>query len=129
MVVHDNPDVLRAVDHVLRVHGYDLLTARTAAEALAKMSQQPHLVILDSPLPDMTAPQLCRRLRNAEATVDLPVIILAARHQVPPAADAYVLKPIDAHSLLACVAELINQSSAAISALANVKNTSSAAQF
>ena len=69
-------------------------------------------------------------LNDHDSLRDDPLLqILTERNQLHPAADAYVLKPIDAHSLLACVAELINQLPTPIPSPANLKNTSFAAQF
>ena len=53
LVVDDEPQILRGLTTMLRGAGYDVVTAATAADALASAAANPpEAVILDLVLPD-----------------------------------------------------------------------------
>jgi two-component system KDP operon response regulator KdpE len=106
LVVDDEPQILRALETTLRVEGYEVDTAATAEEALAKAAmRQPEAIILDLVLPDRSGIEVCRELR---AWTQVPIIILSAvgdeREKVEAldrGADDYVTKPFGGDELLA----------------------------
>ncbi len=80
MVVDDSPNTLRVVGYTLEAEGYEVMTAETGAEALEKMSaEQPHLVVLDIMLPDMTGLQVCHQLRSKVETAEIPIVMLTGK--------------------------------------------------
>ena len=80
LVVDDEEDLLDLVEMNLRREGFQSLRATTGQEALAVARSQPlGCVILDLMLPDMTGTEVCRRLRAAAETRDVPVLMLTAR--------------------------------------------------
>ena len=106
LVVDDEPQILRALETTLRVEGYDVETAATAEDALAKAAMRPpDAVILDLVLPDGSGTDVCRELR---AWTRVPIVILSAvgdeREKVAAldaGADDYVTKPFGGEELLA----------------------------
>ena len=106
LVVDDEPQILRALQTNLRGAGYEVETAATKKEALAKAAMRPpDAVILDLVLPDGRGTDVTRELRQ---WTDVPVILLSAvgeeREKVAAfdaGADDYVTKPFGIDELLA----------------------------
>jgi len=106
LVVDDEPQILRALETTLRVEGYEVETAETAEDALARAAMRPpEAIILDLVLPDGSGTDVCRELRT---WTQVPIVILSAvgdeREKVAAldaGADDYVTKPFSADELLA----------------------------
>jgi DNA-binding response OmpR family regulator len=117
MVVDDSPNTLRVVGYALEAEGYEVMTAETGAEALEKISaEQPHLVVLDIILPDMTGLQVCHQLRSKVETAEIPIVMLTGKDQIPDkirglqaGADAYIVKPVKASTVVATVVEALEE--------------------
>ncbi len=115
MVVDDSPNTLRVVSYALEAEGYEVQTAETGAEALDKISAElPNLVVLDIMLPDMTGLQICHQLRSKVETAEIPIVMLTGKDQIPDkirglqaGADAYIIKPVKASTVVARVAEVL----------------------
>jgi CheY-like chemotaxis protein len=67
LVVDDDPIMRQLETHILRHHGYQVLQADTAVEALrlAADTAPIHLLITDYLMPEVDGFQLTRRLRGA----------------------------------------------------------------
>ena len=117
LIVDDEPNILRLIGYSLEVAGYEIVTAKTGAEALKVVElEQPDLIVLDVMLPDMSGLDICQQLRKKPQTTDLPIIMLSARAQVADkveglkaGADEYVTKPVDAEEMTARVAALLER--------------------
>ncbi|OGO27593.1 MAG: hypothetical protein A2136_06350 [Chloroflexi bacterium RBG_16_54_11] len=115
LVVDDEPNVLRMVGYALHTEGFAVVVAKNGAEALAKIqSETPDLVILDVLLPDISGEEVCKQLRMKPETLDLPIIMLSARSEVPDkvrgfeaGADEYIVKPITPEELIARIKALL----------------------
>jgi two-component system KDP operon response regulator KdpE len=108
LIVDDEPQILRALKTTLRGAGYEVDTAATAAEALAKAAARPpEAVILDLILPDGNGIDVCRELRT---WTQAPIVVLSAVGEeadkvaaLDAGADDYVTKPFGVDELLARV--------------------------
>jgi len=106
LVVDDEPQILRALRINLRVRQYEVLTAATAAQALAMAAAHPpDLVLLDLGLPDMDGVEVIAGLRG---WTSVPIIVLSGRadssdkvEALDAGADDYVTKPFGMEELLA----------------------------
>lgn len=78
LIVDDEPSNLKILKAYLTPAGYSLLEARSGMEALAKSELIPDLILLDVLMPEMDGLETCRRLKENEATRDIPVIFLSA---------------------------------------------------
>ena len=115
LVADDDPDILMLVSLTLERDGYDVATARDGHAALeAAHARLPHLAILDLMMPGLDGCEVTRRLRSAEATREIPIVILTAfaeegqaTRALAAGADAYMKKPFSAHDLLAKAASLL----------------------
>lgn len=80
LVVDDHEDTLVIVGYAFEHAGFAFQGARNRAEmrdALAK--DAPDLIVLDVMLPGINGYQIIEELRAAEATRDIPVIVITAR--------------------------------------------------
>ena len=106
LVVDDEPQILRALQTMLRGAGYDVETAATAESALASAAAHPPaVVILDLVLPDGSGTDVARELRTWS---EAPIVVLSAVGEekekiaaLDAGADDYVTKPFGVDELLA----------------------------
>ncbi|HKX94984.1 MAG TPA: response regulator [Methylibium sp.] len=113
LLVEDDRELRATLRDVLRVEGYEVLTAASLSEGLALLAHAGHaaddpgadLVVLDLGLPDGDGETLLGALRRRHA---LPVIVISARdvegHKVrllDAGADDYLVKPFGVGELLA----------------------------
>jgi DNA-binding NtrC family response regulator len=109
LVVDDEPDLANVIRYNLSRRGHTVTTAGSAEEALQLLAGTitPDMLISDVMMPGMDGMELCRRLRAAPATSDIPVILLTAR--AAPAdrqegfrsgCDDYLGKPFDMAELM-----------------------------
>lgn len=111
LVVDDDPDVRHLVEMKLRLDGIETLTATNGQEALDVLAANDvDLVVLDLMMPVMDGIEACRRIREVDAMVDLPVIMLTAKAQASDiqagfstGATDYVVKPFSPRELLSRV--------------------------
>src|SRR2546430_13330694 len=108
LVVDDDLQLLKIVEHNLEAEGYRVLTAREGQHALETIERDsPDLVLLDIMLPRMDGLEVCQRAREFSA---VPVIMITARGQsqdkikgLDLGADDYLTKPFRVDELLARV--------------------------
>lgn len=125
LVVEDERQMLRFLRATLTSHGYRLLEAETAAEAVRlASSHNPDLILLDLGLPDADGIDVTRRLREWSRT---PIIVLSARGRdddkveaLDAGADDYLTKPFSVNELLARMRVALRHAGAAGAAAAPV---------
>jgi two-component system phosphate regulon response regulator PhoB len=108
LIVDDERDILSLLDFNLRQAGMETLLAASGEEALAQVRRQvPDLVLLDLMLPDIPGTEVCRRLKSAERTARVPVVMLTAKGEEVDrvvgfelGADDYVVKPFSVRELV-----------------------------
>jgi two-component system response regulator RegX3 len=109
LIVEDDRVQAEFLAEVLRLEGYAVVIARTAAEALARAngSPPPDLVLVDVVLPDLSGTEVVRRVRAASK---VPIILVTSKRQVTDrvigldaGADDFVPKPFEPAELLARV--------------------------
>lgn len=106
LVVDDTPEEIDILAGLLS-NSYKVLAATNGETALhIAKSSQPDLILLDIVMPGMDGIEVCRRLKEDENTVDIPLIFLSAKadgedceHGMELGGDAYLKKPVDAQSL------------------------------
>src|SRR3954453_24041845 len=107
LAADDDEDILQLVAFRLGRSGYRVLQARHGEEAIALATEHPpDLAVLDVGMPKMDGLEVARRLRAAEATKNIPIIMLTPRAQDPDAkggfdagANDYLRKPFSPKEL------------------------------
>jgi two-component system KDP operon response regulator KdpE len=116
--VEDEKNISHFVTAVLTSNNYDVIVARTGAEALAMAtSQSPDLILLDLGLPDMDGASIIKTIRSWS---QLPILVVSARmHErdkveaLDMGADDYITKPFGPSELLARIRAAIRHAGAA----------------
>jgi len=80
LCIDDNEGVRELLKEILEEEGYDVISAATGKDGVAKaLHYRPDLVILDLLIPDMDGFELSQALKNNAATADIPIIVLTAK--------------------------------------------------
>ncbi|HYD56933.1 MAG TPA: response regulator [Burkholderiales bacterium] len=115
LVADDEPNIVTALEFVLRRAGYEVAVASTGEEALRQLEAQvPDLVLLDVMMPELSGYDVCRRIRERPEWRAIKVVMLSARGREPETrqgmeagADLYVVKPFSNAELLCRIAALL----------------------
>ncbi|HEU5345732.1 MAG TPA: response regulator [Ktedonobacterales bacterium] len=115
LVVDDSWTDLTLIATPLRESGYEVVTAADGDEALEMVgSERPQCVVLDVVLPKQNGFQVCRKLKQNEASRHIPVILVSGKNTpldkkwgLQQGADLYITKPFDKEELLTGVRALI----------------------
>ena len=121
LIADDDEDILELVSFRLERAGYEVVTARDGAAALAAAQERlPDLAVLDVMIPGLNGYEVTQRLRADDATRDIPVILLTARVQeadvnrgFDAGADDYLRKPFSPQELRARVQAIMARRSRA----------------
>jgi two-component system phosphate regulon response regulator PhoB len=115
--VDDDNEVRETIRIHLERSGFMVREATGGEDAVQRvLEHMPALVVMDVTLRDTSGLQVCRRLRAAEATRALPIIMLTARKSevdrvvgLELGADDYVTKPFSPKELVARVRALLRR--------------------
>ncbi|WP_051071645.1 sigma 54-interacting transcriptional regulator [Azoarcus sp. KH32C] len=116
LLIDDDPGLLRLLSKRLREHGYEIDTAASAEEALARLATERFdLVISDVRLPGSDGLVLFSEIRRSFPA--LPVILLTGHGTIEDAVEAtsrgvfaYVTKPFDSRMLLSRIEQALQMS-------------------
>lgn len=129
LLVEDDADMAEMVSQVLEGEGFQVTWAKDGRDGLEKVSQnKPRLVLLDLSLPEMGGHDVCRNLRESEATRRLPIVMLTGRIDeaevvkgLAMGADDYVMKPFRPKELVARIHAILRRSEAVPATSATAK--------
>ncbi|MGB1149694.1 MAG: response regulator, partial [Alphaproteobacteria bacterium] len=80
LIVEDEEAIITLLDYNLRNAGYLTAIARDGEEAVdLARSLEPNAILLDWMLPLRSGLEVCRHLRRARETSEVPIIMLTAR--------------------------------------------------
>lgn len=116
LIVDDVPLNILLIKKMLSQYTFQIRTANGGQAALDAIAQKmPDLLLLDLMMPGIDGFEVIRRLRAAEATKELPIIILSALNSEQDIAKGFQLgandfinKPIIMEKLLSSVTTQIN---------------------
>ena len=114
LFVEDEPAIADPFGRALSREGYEVVVARSVAEARGRFARQPpDLVLLDLTLPDGDGRDLCHELR---AVSRVPIIMLTARGTeldrvtgLEIGADDYVVKPFSGAEVVARIRAVLRR--------------------
>ena len=117
LVIEDNRDSRDILAKLLRMSGYDVISANDGEAGLeAALQQNPDLIITDIHMPNMNGIEFVQRVRKNLTLDKVPVLVVTAfgaqvaREAVNAGADAAAEKPFDFDRFLLMVEELIGRS-------------------
>jgi PAS domain S-box-containing protein len=111
LIVDDDKNICRSLSFSFTEEGYSALETYSGSDAIRKVkSFNPDLILLDIILPDMTGMEVCKVIKEDEATRHIPIIMLTAMGDrvtktdgFGSGADDYISKPYDTFDVLARV--------------------------
>ena len=115
-IVDDDPDILILLRRVLEGAGHSVVSSDSSEQALKEIPGiRPDCVITDLKMPVMDGFELCRELRRRPELEKMKIIVLSAksydfdrRRARELGADGYIVKPINAGTLLASIDEFVS---------------------
>ena len=113
LIVDDDAGMTEACSMLLEAHGFQVNIAASAAEALAKMKETSHdLVISDCAMPGMSGLELSQTLKADPGTAAVPVLLISASLRCDIAQgssyESFLRKPFLAENLLGEVRKLLS---------------------
>jgi len=112
LVAEDDALYRHALDHLLTGKGYEVESVTDGLKALERAcaADAPRLLMLDWMMPGLQGPEICRRVREHGSLRYEYILLLTAKHNpddivegLEAGADDYLVKPFNAHELLARV--------------------------
>ncbi len=115
LLVEDNATIRDAFCLLLTESGYEMSCASCGEEALKSLRETvPDLILMDLGLPDIPGLELTRRLKEDEATRDIPVVAITGRAQEADeracraaGCAAHIAKPVNSRDLLEMIPAFI----------------------
>ncbi len=109
LAVDDDASVCEYYEHSLRLSGYDVEVAPSAAKAReALKKRRPDIILMDIMMPDQDGISFTRELRGEAETSDIPIIVVSGLADAGTLNDAllfgavdYLVKPIEIDTLKA----------------------------
>lgn len=117
LVVDDEEDILELVRYNLAKEGYQVTSALSGEEALAKLKDFPSdLILLDLMLPGLDGLDVCRQVKKHPVTANIPVIMLTAKGEdadivtgLELGAEDYITKPFSPRVMLARIKAVLRR--------------------
>lgn len=117
LVVDDEPNIVLALEFLLKQTGFRVRTVSNGEAALAAIAQElPDLVLLDVMIPGRDGYAVCQEIRSNPAWRDIRIIILTAKGRdiqwekgLSLGADEYVTKPFSMRELVERVRRMLDR--------------------
>lgn len=117
LIVDDEPNIVAALDYLLRRSGYEVQIASNGEQALQEVETfAPDLVLLDVMMPQKSGYEVCQRIRERADWSRIKVVMLSARGReaevnkgLSLGADLYITKPFSNADLIARIGELLGE--------------------
>ncbi len=111
LVIEDSAPARDMIVRYLHQFGFHVLTASNGEEAIEQISRyKPNIIILDVVLPDRNGFAICRDLKAAAETTNIPIVLCSIKTShadrfwgLKQGADAYLSKPVAEEDLLHAV--------------------------
>ena len=104
LVVDDSQAILDVIAVALEAEGYEVTTSLTGAYFRHMGHDLPDLILLDVLLSGEDGGEICQRLKSAERTRHIPLILISAHAGLPDTAtrcgaDGFLIKPFHLYEL------------------------------
>jgi len=82
LIVDDTPDNINVLKNILTPDGYQFYISTNGELAINVATKNiPDLILLDVMMPGIDGFETCKRLKNIEATKDIPIIFITAKNE------------------------------------------------
>lgn len=116
-IVEDEADIRELLEYSLEREGYEVDSAPEGVSGLARIRRRvPDLILLDLMLPGLDGLEICRRLKQDDATRGIPIIMVTAKGEeadvvlgLGMGADDYVPKPFSPKEVTARVKAVLRR--------------------
>ena len=114
LLVEDDNYVTAILWMLLKRSGFHVTTAVTGTEGLQlARNGSLDIIVLDVDLPGMSGLDVCRELKAAATTADLPVVFFSGQGNLAGeafelGAEAFLIKPTDVCRLVDCLHQILN---------------------
>ena len=116
LIVDDEPNIVVALEYLMRQNGFDVRAARNGEDALALLGEfRPDLVLLDVMMPRRDGYQVAQTIRDTPALAGTRIVMLTAKGReteiskgLAVGADAYITKPFSTLELVEQVKRMLD---------------------
>ena len=117
LIIEDDEDIRELLVYNLEKNGYEAEAVESGETGLTSANRRkPDLILLDLMLPGVDGLSVCRQLKAAKATQDVPIIIISAKGEetdiitgLELGADDYLAKPFSPNILLSRVRAVLRR--------------------
>lgn len=114
LIVDDEPNIVTALEFLLKRSGYDVLLATNGAEALEQVERhRPDVVLMDVMMPIKSGYEVCQRMREQPDLAQIKIVMLSAKGSeaevskgLSLGADLYITKPFSTQELVETINRL-----------------------
>lgn len=115
LVCDDAPENVELLEALLVAEGYEVVCAYHGEECISKaLKEQPDLILLDVVMPGLSGFDVCRQLKENDATRFIPIVMITALSEledkikgIEVGADEFLIKPINKMELVARAKSLV----------------------
>ena len=108
LIADDEPNIVTALEFLLKRGGYDVRTVANGEDALAALAADPpDVVLLDVMMPVKSGYEVCQRMRERPEWRGIKIVMVSAKGRetevskgLSVGADLYVTKPFSTQELL-----------------------------
>ena len=108
LVIEDNDTNLYLIKYILKHHGFEVIEAKDGVSGVETAAREiPDLILMDIQLPVIDGYEATRRIREHEATKDIPILAITSfaltgdREKVFAAGcNGYLEKPINPETII-----------------------------
>ena len=117
-IIEDEPSIIQLVQHNLEKEGFIVSSSTNGNNGLKELKKfEPHLLLLDWMLPDLSGVEICKNIRKDINLKSLPIIMLTAKGEeedkikgLDSGVDDYLTKPFSFNELLARIKAVLRRS-------------------
>jgi len=114
LIVDDEPNIVTALEFLLKRSGYDVRLAANGAEALEQVeTYRPDVVLMDVMMPIKSGFEVCQRMRERPDLAQIKIVMLSAKGSeaevskgLSLGADLYITKPFSTQELVSTINRL-----------------------
>ena len=117
LIADDEPNIVTALEYLLRNSGYEVCVANNGEEALAQIENfAPDVVLMDIMMPIKSGYEVCQRMRERPEWSHIKVVMVSAKGReaevakgLSLGADLYVVKPFATQELVDAINRLVGR--------------------